>query len=103
MAEPFEAALHAELVVRTGISKVETRRDGEISLEDKSKLSNDSLSAWACVCDQETRFRGIEHPLSGVDELADLESCGPHGALTTSNSSVSVAIIEHFVWHESTP
>ena len=56
VAEAFEVTLHAELVVRAGISKVETRRNGEISLEDKSELSNDSLSARACMCDQETRF-----------------------------------------------
>ena len=56
VAESFEITLHAELVVRTGITKVETRRNGEVSLEDKSELGNDSLPAGACMCDQETRL-----------------------------------------------
>lgn len=103
VAEPFEVTLYAELVVGAGISKVETGRNSEIGFEDERKLGNDSLPAWAGVGDQKTRLGRIKDSLGGVDEFADLESRSPHGALATGDGSVSIAIVEHFVWYESTP
>lgn len=40
----------------------------------------------------------IEYALGGVDELANLECCGPHGALTASDGCAAVTVVKELVW-----
>ncbi len=75
--------------------------DGQIGFEHEGELGENTLATWASVGDKQPRLSRIKDALGGIDELPDLKSRSPHCALPASDGGVSVAIIEHFVWHES--
>src|SRR5258708_18051701 len=50
---------------------------------------------------EETSFRRIVRPWGSIHKLANLKSCGPHGAVSSSNRSIAFTVVEHLMRYKS--
>jgi hypothetical protein len=87
----------AELVVGASVAEMETGGYGEVGLERDGELVEEPLSGGRGVGNEDTSLGRIVNAVGGIDELAHLEQGSPHGALSASNGSPPLAVVEELV------
>lgn len=111
--------LDGNVIVRRAVSKVQRGGEGKVCFYCECSLSEQAFPTDAGVRDEEACLGGVKdlpctrqvslcanlrysrilstHPLSSIDQFANLKGSGPHCPVSTCNRRTPFSIVKHFM------